>query len=128
MGCKCIIFDTKWKTRFFVSHRWKTNFRLWIRKWLIIASGYENCQEFTSKMSNTSIGVLTFNALVMVYLAFAFVLWELDPHEWGLKSRLGFVAMEVFIGILVSGALSYVDSGDDDYIVSGHNDKSKKEQ
>ena len=67
-------------------------------------------------MSNTAKGVLTFNSMVVVYLAFAFVLWKLDPHDWGLKARLFFVAMEVFIGIIVAGALSHVDSGDDDYI------------
>lgn len=67
-------------------------------------------------MSNTAKGVLTFNSMVVVYLAFAFVLWELDPHEWGRGGRAIFVAAEVIIGILVSGVLSHVDSGDDDYI------------
>lgn len=74
-------------------------------------------------MSNTTIGVLTFNSMVMVYLAFAFVLWKLDPHDWGLGSRLGFVFVEVFVGILVTGALLDVDSGDDDYYPTSNNKK-----
>lgn len=68
-------------------------------------------------MSNTTKGVLVFNSMVMVYLAFAFVLWKLDPHDWGQGIRGGFVLTELFVTTVVAGTLSHVDSGDDDYYI-----------
>lgn len=66
-------------------------------------------------MSNTAKGVLVFSSIAMVYLAFAFVLWKLDPHDWSQGIRCGFVLTELFVGTVVTGTLSHVDSGDDDH-------------
>ena len=68
-------------------------------------------------MSNTAKGVLVFSSIAVVYLAFAFVLWKLDPYDWGQGVRGGFVLTELFIATVVTGTLSHVDSGDDDYYI-----------
>ena len=52
-------------------------------------------------MSKTILALVAFIAAnVMVYLAFAFIAWELDPAQWNNGGRAVLVGFGAFFGIL----------------------------
>ena len=52
-------------------------------------------------MTKLILGLLAFIAAnVMVYLAFAFMAWELDPSRWHQDGRVVFVAFGAMFGVV----------------------------
>lgn len=57
-------------------------------------------------MSKTILALVAFIAAnVMVYLAFAFIAWELDPSQWHQDGRVIFVAFGAMFGVVCALAV-----------------------
>ena len=52
-------------------------------------------------------------AYLLMYLAFAFIAWELDPSQWNKDGRFVFVALGAALGVVAAlGVKEYYDQMD----------------
>ena len=60
-------------------------------------------------MKTSNLIIAGFAITILVYLAFAFALWEMNPGNWSQDYRVGFIAMwgaAIFIGGCVVGYIN----------------------